>query len=209
MIPILCKMQTWVPQFQQKGHWICQSCVCVASKENLKKNHKNTGLVLWRCFLVNPCVLFLFVWLHYLYNFIDRRSRIFIMLSGYTVCFFFAVFGDNTVKTMLGPPPPPEKYLLFLVFIFEEISRLSFSLPSQNYSDLVNYNSFIFLPLPIICQIAHLCKKKKILSLDRREKKKQSYPAEFFAWIFLAIKIATYWLKKRTKTKKRFASPKY
>lgn len=117
--------------------------------------------MLWRCFLVNPRVLFLFVWLHYLYNFTDRRSRIFIMLSGYTVYFFFAVFGDNIVKTMLGPPPPPEKYLLLLVFIFEEISRLSFSLPSQNYSDLVNYNSFIFLPLPIICQIAHLCKKKK------------------------------------------------
>ena len=82
------------------------------------------------------------------------------MLSGYVVYFFFAVLGDNTVKTMLGSPPPPEKYLLFLVFIFE-ISRLSFSLPSQNYSNLVNYNSFIFLPLLIICQIAHLFKKKK------------------------------------------------
>lgn len=127
--------------------------------------------MLWRCFLVNPCVLLLFVWLRYLYSFTDRRSRIFIMLSGYVVYFFFAVLGDNTVKTMLGSPPPPEKYLLFLVFIFE-ISRLSFSLPSQNYSNLVNYNSFIFLPLLIICQIAHLFKKKKkILSLDRRKKK--------------------------------------
>ena len=122
------------------------------------------------------------------------------MLSGYVVYFFFAVLGDNTVKTMLGSPPPPEKYLLFLVFIFE-ISRLSFSLPSQNYSNLVNYNSFIFLPLLIICQIAHLFKKKKKNSEPwQEEEKKQSYPTESFAWILLAVKIATYWLKRRTKT---------
>lgn len=161
----------------------------------------------------NPCVLFLFVWLHYLYNFIDRHSTIFIMLSGYIVYFFFAVLGDNTVKTMVGTHPPhlPKNISCFLVFIFEEISRLSFSPPSQNYNNLVNYNSFIFLPLPVICQIVHLFKnkqKKKFWALTGG-RKKQSYPTESFAWIFLVIKIATYWLKKRTKTKKRFASPKY
>lgn len=111
----------------------------------------------------NPCVLFLFVWLHYLYNFIDRHSTIFIMLSGYIVYFFFAVLGDNTVKTMVGTHPPhlPKNISCFLVFIFEEISRLSFSPPSQNYNNLVNYNSFIFLPLPVICQIVHLFKNKQ------------------------------------------------